>query len=190
MNNESPVNVPVSRSLSARAKRFYEARRRPDSGAGCLAVMLAFLVIFGLLFFIYYTDMKSDDKKGKLKTANVRLMTHPDFQSLLETHVMGDVFLVDDQNKIGVINDNFGPGRQEHTHRFGLKEVIKYCSERAAIDSSTIVLKFVNLVMPNSDNGYAKIDQRQILEKDIYITKIICVSVCLSARISPEPLDL
>ena len=80
--------------------------------------------------------MNSDDKKGKLKTANVRLMTHPDFQSLLETHVMGDVFLVDDQNKIGVINDNFGPGRQEHTHRFGLKEVIKYCSERAAIDSS------------------------------------------------------
>ena len=149
MNNESPVNVPVSRSLSARAKRFYEARRRPDSGAGCLAVMLAFLVIFGLLFFIYYTDMNSDDKKGKLKTANVRLMTHPDFQSLLETHVMGDVFLVDDQNKIGVINDNFGPGRQEHTHRFGLKEVIKYCSELTVkfVDRLCCSLHFADLTL-------------------------------------------
>ena len=86
--------------------------------------MLAFLVIFGLLYFIYYTDKKSDDMEGKLKTANVRLMTHPEFQSLLETHVMGDVFLVDDDDKIGVIKDNFGQGRQDHTHRFGLKEVI------------------------------------------------------------------
>ena len=40
---------------------------------------------------------------------------------------------------------------------------------RAAIDSSTIVLKFVNLIIPNSDYGNAKFYQRQILEKDIYV---------------------
>ena len=39
----------------------------------------------------------------------------------------------------------------------------------AAIDSSTIVLKFVNLIIPNSDYGNAKFYQRQILEKDIYV---------------------
>ena len=39
----------------------------------------------------------------------------------------------------------------------------------AAIDSSTIVLKFVNLIIPNSDYGYAKVNQRQILEKDVYV---------------------
>ena len=44
-----------------------------------------------------------------------------------------------------------------------------WCTKRAAIDSSTIVLKFVNLIIPNSDSGNAKFYQRHILEKDINV---------------------
>ena len=31
------------------------------------------------------------------------------------------------------------------------------------------MLKFANLIIPNSDYAYAKVNQRQILEKDVYV---------------------
>ena len=123
MSQTSVVTVSVTRSLSARARRMYEARKKQNS-ADTLCCLLIGLLVIGLVVAIFITKHFGDDSHENLEEANVRLMTHPDFQALLETHVMGDVYLVDEDNKIGVIND-----KSDHGHSFGLKEANVVCKQ-------------------------------------------------------------
>ena len=63
-----------------------------------------------------------DEKSANFDIQPIRLSAHPDFQSLLETHVMGDVAVLNENDEIGVINVMTETGDQDNFPR--MKEVI------------------------------------------------------------------